>query len=77
VESANKGIEKAARWRASRLLTQYLSGDELKQNKMGGACGTYARGREATCRGLVEKPEEKRPFGRPRFKWDNIKMDIF
>ena len=25
---------------------------------------------------LVGKPEEKRPLGRPRRRWDNIKMDI-
>ena len=26
---------------------------------------------------LVGKPEEKRPFGRPRCRWeDNIKMDL-
>ena len=26
---------------------------------------------------LVGKPEEKRPFGRPRQRWeDNIKMDL-
>jgi len=26
---------------------------------------------------LVGKPEEKRPFGRPRLRWeDNIKMDL-
>jgi hypothetical protein len=26
---------------------------------------------------LVRKPERKRPFGRPRRRWeDNIKMDI-
>ena len=26
---------------------------------------------------LVEKPEGKRPFGRPRLRWeDNIKMDL-
>jgi hypothetical protein len=26
---------------------------------------------------LVGKPEEKRPLGRPRFRWiDNIKMDL-
>jgi len=26
---------------------------------------------------LVEKPEGKRPFGRPRRRWeDNIKMDL-
>ena len=33
--------------------------------------------RKATCRGLVEEPEEKRPLGRPIFKSGNIKMDIF
>jgi hypothetical protein len=27
---------------------------------------------------LVGKPEEKRPLGRPRYRWiDNIKMDLF
>jgi hypothetical protein len=26
---------------------------------------------------LVEKPEERTPFGRPRLKWeDNIKLDL-
>jgi hypothetical protein len=26
---------------------------------------------------LVGKPEEKRPLGRPRFRWeDNIRMDL-
>jgi hypothetical protein len=26
---------------------------------------------------LVEKPEGKRPLGRPRYRWeDNIKMDL-
>jgi hypothetical protein len=26
---------------------------------------------------LVGQPERKRPFGRPRFRWeDNIKMDL-
>jgi len=28
-------------------------------------------------RGFVGKPEGKRPFGRPRHRWeDNIKMDL-
>jgi len=35
------------------------------------------RERQAACRGLVEKPEEKRLLGRTRFKLDNINMDIF
>jgi hypothetical protein len=25
---------------------------------------------------LVGKQEEKRPLGRPRLRWDNIRMDI-
>jgi hypothetical protein len=25
---------------------------------------------------LVGKPEEKRPLGRPRHRWDNIRMDL-
>ena len=43
---------------------------------MGGAFGTY-RGEERLCRVSVGKPEGKRPFGRPRYRWeDNIKMDL-
>jgi hypothetical protein len=43
---------------------------------MGRACSTHGRKRN-TCRILVEKPEEKRPVGRPRRRWeDNIKMDL-
>jgi len=33
--------------------------------------------RRGVCRVLVVKPEGKRPFGRPRHRWeDNIKMDL-
>jgi hypothetical protein len=33
--------------------------------------------RRNACRILVEKPEGKRPLGRPRCRWvDNIKMDL-
>jgi len=33
--------------------------------------------RRSVYRGLVGKPEGKRPLGRPRRKWeDNIKMDL-
>jgi hypothetical protein len=33
--------------------------------------------RRGAYRALVEKPEEGRPLGRPRCKWeDNIKMDL-
>jgi hypothetical protein len=43
---------------------------------MGGAYSKYER--EGRCiQGLVGKPEGKRPFGRPRCRWEvNIKMDL-
>jgi len=43
---------------------------------MGGACGAYGEGR-GVHRVLVEKPEGKKPLGRPRRRWDdNIKMHL-
>ena len=43
---------------------------------MGGACGAYGEGR-GVYRVLVEKPEAKRPLGRPRRRWeDNNKTDL-
>ena len=43
---------------------------------MDGACSTYG-GEERLYRVLVEKPEIKRPLGRPRRRWeDNIEMDL-
>jgi hypothetical protein len=43
---------------------------------MGGACSAVEEGR-ALYRVLVGKHEEKKPLGRPRFRWeDNIKMDL-
>jgi len=43
---------------------------------MGGACSTYGEKR-GVYRVLVEKPEGKRPLGRPRCRWeDNIKIDL-
>ena len=43
---------------------------------MGRACSAY-RGEERRIQGFGEKPEGKRPLGRPRRKWeDNIKMDL-
>jgi hypothetical protein len=37
---------------------------------MGGACSTYGE-RRGAYRVLMEKPEGKRPLGRPRLRWDN------
>jgi hypothetical protein len=43
---------------------------------MGRVCSTNGGTRNAY-RILVEKPEEKRPLGRPRRRWvDNIKIDL-
>ena len=58
------------------ILTKYYSGDEIKKNKMGRACGTYMRNRRGTYRVLVGRPVGRRPLGRPRHRWENIKMDL-
>ena len=43
---------------------------------MGGACGAYGGG-DRCAKVSGEKPEGKRPLGRPRRRWeDNIKMDL-
>jgi hypothetical protein len=43
---------------------------------MGRACSTNGGGEECIWI-LVEKPDGKRPLGRPRRRWvDNIKMDL-
>jgi hypothetical protein len=43
---------------------------------MNWTCGTHGEGRGAY-RVLVGRPEDKRPLGRPRRRWeDNIKMDL-
>ena len=58
------------------LLTHYCAGDEIENNEMGWAFGTYGWG-EGVYRVLVGKPERKRPLGRPRRRWvDNIRMDL-
>ena len=51
-------------------------GDKIEKNEMGGACSAYGE-RRGVYRVLVEKPEGKRPLGRPRLRWeDNIKTDL-
>jgi hypothetical protein len=53
-----------------------LFGDQIEKNEMGGACSMYGE-RRGVYRVLVGKPEEKRPLGRPRRRWDdNIRMDL-
>jgi hypothetical protein len=49
---------------------------KVKDDEMGRACSTNGENRNAY-RILVEKPEGKRPLGRPRRRWvDNIKTDL-
>jgi hypothetical protein len=51
------------------------SGDRI-ENYLGAACSAHGGG-ERGIRGFVGKPEGKRPFGRPRSRWeDNIKMGL-
>jgi hypothetical protein len=48
----------------------------FEENEMGGVCSTY---RDTRCvyRGLVGKPDGRRPLGNPRRRYeDNIKMDL-
>jgi len=42
---------------------------------MGGACG-MKEGDEKTYNILVGKPEWKKPLGRPRHRWEDIRMDL-
>ena len=57
------------------LLTQYCAGDKIEKNEMGWACGAYGGG-EGVCRVLLGKLEGKRPLGRPRLRWVDIRMDL-
>jgi len=51
-------------------------GDKIDKYEMGGACSAYGE-RRGVYRLLMGKPEDKRPLGRHRRKWeDNIKMDL-
>jgi hypothetical protein len=50
--------------------------DLIKENEVGGTCGTYGEGR-GVYRVLVGRPAGKRPLGRFRRRWkDNIKLDL-
>jgi hypothetical protein len=49
---------------------------KIKENEVGGACGTRGRGEEM-CKLLVGKLEGKRPLGGPRRRWEiGIKIDF-
>jgi hypothetical protein len=55
------------------LYSSPISGDHIMETKMGKASSTYG-GQIGSYRGLVGKPEGRRPLGRPRHR--NIKMDF-
>jgi hypothetical protein len=60
----------------SDFITKYYSGDQIKKNEMAGHVARMGEGRGAY-RILVERPEGRRPFGRPRRRWeDNIKIHL-
>jgi hypothetical protein len=47
-----------------------------KKNEMGGACSTCG-GRRSAYRGLVGKPEGKRPLGRPGRRYEHsVQLDL-
>jgi len=55
---------------------QTLSGHQINKNEMSGVCGTYG-GAEKCIQGLGGEFEGKRPYTRPRCRWeDNIKIDL-
>jgi hypothetical protein len=56
------------------LKTCYL-GHQIKNNDMGGACGSWER--RGTCGGLVGKPEGRKLLERPRRRWGILLKGIF
>jgi hypothetical protein len=58
------------------LLIQNRAGDKIEKNEVGGVC-RMCGGRRVERVVLVEKPEGKRPLGKPRHRWEDIiKMDL-
>jgi len=54
----------------------FLRLNEFEKNEMGGVCSTYG-GEKSRIQGFGGETEGKRPFGRPRSKWEeNIKMNL-
>jgi hypothetical protein len=50
-------------------------GDNIEKNGMDGACSAHGEGKNVY-RGLVRKPEGKKPMRRPRCRWDDLKMHL-
>jgi hypothetical protein len=55
---------------------QIFSGNQIKEDVMGGACSTYVEKRY-TCTALLGKTEGKKPIEGTTSRWeDNVKMDV-
>ena len=50
-------------------------GDHIKKNEMGGECSMYGK-RRVEYRILTGRHEGRRPLGRPRNRWEDIKMGL-
>lgn len=46
------------------FLSPNIISDQIKEEEMGGACGTYGGGEEKCYRVMVENPGTKRSLGR-------------
>jgi hypothetical protein len=57
------------------LFTNYYSDDKIEKNEIDGACNAYGWRRVAQ-RFLVGKPKRRRPLGRPRHRWEDVRMDL-
>jgi hypothetical protein len=50
--------------------------DQIKENEVGGTCGTHGGGEECV-QGLDGKARRKEPLGGPRCRWEDvIRMDL-
>jgi hypothetical protein len=58
------------------LLAQYCAGHKIETNEIGGTCNADGEER-GVYRVFWGKPEEKRPKGGPRRRWENILRWIF
>jgi hypothetical protein len=55
---------------------QILLADQIKENEVGGTCGTHGSGEECV-QGFDGKAQRKRLLGRPRRRWENgIRMNL-
>ena len=75
-EDVQKGRQSyTVRIKMSYTLHCYYSGDQIKEDDLGGTYGTHERGNAD--KALAEEHERKNRLGRPTHRWeDNIKMPL-